>query len=100
MAKARRAKKSKISKKLLIVPLMLVGVGAGALGVKAIPETTNIPAIVGSEVKTYEVNDFFKDAFTQNETKYLPIVYTHPYIAEEHITKTDIENELKKSGLN
>lgn len=99
MAKARRAKKSKISKKLLIVPLMLVGVGAGALGIKAIPETTNIPAIVGSEVKTYEVNDFFKDAFTQNETKYLPIVYTHPYIAEEHITKTDIENELKKSGL-
>ena len=99
MAKARRAKKSKMSKKLLIVPLLIAGVGVGALGIKAKPEILNIPAITGSEVKTYEINDFFNDAFTQDETKYLPIVYTHPYIAEEHITKTDVENELKKSGL-
>lgn len=99
MAKARRAKKSKVSKKLLIVPLLLAGVSAGALKIGTKTELINLPTSIGNEVNTYETNEFFRDAFTQNDTKYLPIVYTHPYVDGERVTKTDIENELKKSGL-
>lgn len=95
MAKARRAKKSKAPKKLLIVPVVLMGAWAVTLGMNAKVDKIDFKASLGSEVRTYEASDFVKDVFTQNDIKYLPIVYKDPY---EQITKADIEEEFRKAG--
>ena len=78
MAKARRAKKSKVPKKLLIVPILLMGACGAAFGVNS-EFKTRIGTTLESNVKSYDANDFVSDAFTQNDTKYLPIVYNDPY---------------------
>lgn len=93
--KARRAKKSEMPKKLLIVPGLLIGMSASALGISSNINTRNIGSI-GTEVDMYNASDFVKDVFTKSDTKYLPIKYDDPY---EQISRADIEREFNAAGM-
>lgn len=47
-------------------------------------------------IEAYNVNDFVKDKFTEDEVKYLPIKYDDTY---EKITVSDIEREFAARGI-
>lgn len=95
MAKARRAKKSKIPKKLLILPAIVIGAGAMTVGLN--PNIGKDTAkIIGSNVADYEACDFVKDIFTQGNTKYLPIRLDDH---EDRLTRQDLINEFNARGL-
>ncbi len=93
--KARRAKKTEMPKKLLLVPATLVVVGASVLGINEYTKTS-IRDTIASEMNRYEINDFSRDIFTQNDTKYLPIIYKD---TDEQITRADIEREFNNRGM-
>ncbi len=93
MAKARRAKKEKFPKKLLLVPVAMIGIVGTTIGL-----TSNNKKIetVGVQVGTPLSGASLNNTFTENNIKYLPIVYSDP---EEVLTKADIEREFKKAGI-
>ncbi len=93
MAKARRAKKSKFPKKLLLVPVALIGIGTT---VATFNNNTIISKSIEAQVETQEASNFVKDIFTEENTKYLPIIYTDPY---EKITRENLEEEFRKAGM-
>jgi len=94
MSKARRAKKSKMSSKILAVMML----GVVSLGIFEIStrEKTNISTILGSALETYEASNFVKDSFTEGSISYLPILYKN---TEERITKADIDKDFSNFGL-
>ena len=94
MAKAKRAKKSKISKKLLILPGVLLTMGATGLLMNANVKTETIGDIE-SKIQTYQ-SSLIRDVFTQENVKYLPIKYNDPY---EQITRADLEREFNSLGI-
>lgn len=94
MAKARRAKKSKMPKKLLLVPVALMGIG---VTVATLNTNTTISKTIGStQVEVQDASNFVKDIFTEESTRYLPIVYTDPY---EKITRDDLDREFRYAGM-
>lgn len=94
MARARRAKKSKMSKKLLTVMLLAI-ISFGIFEVST-NKKTSISTIAGETLGTYDASNFVKDTFTENSGKYLPVVYKNTY---EKITKSDIDNDFKNYGM-
>lgn len=97
MAKARRAKKSKMPKKLLLMLIILILLALSYLGITS-NEKISIFGTLQGEIENYDANDFVKDSFTQGSTKYLPIVYNEPY-EHEKTTRQVIENKIKSMGL-
>lgn len=96
MSKAKRAKKSRRSKKLLFILVLLAIISGIIINFKTEIETS-IASIKGSEIKSYEANDYVKDIFTENDgTRYLPIVYNDP---DEQVSKTDIERKFAQAGI-
>lgn len=95
MAKARRAKKSKMPKKLLIIPGVLIGISSLVL-LSNTNIKTNIIGKVEEKLETYNMSDCVQNVFTENDVRYLPIKYSDPY---EKITKEDIEREFNALGM-
>lgn len=95
MSRARRAKKSKLPKKLLLILILILGISIGIFNYK--PEIeTQIASIIGNKVQSYDANNYVKEIFTENNTKYLPIVYNNK---DEKITKADIITKFSESGI-
>lgn len=95
MAKARRAKKSKMPKKLLIIPSVLIGISSLVI-LSNSSMKTNIIGNVEEKLETYNRGECIQDIFTENGVKYLPIKYGGLY---EQIKKEDLERELNAYGM-
>lgn len=93
--KAKRAKKSEMPKKLLLVPVTLAVVGASAFGMNEYTRF-NTTENMTSQIDKYELNDFSNEIFTTQDTRYLPIIYKD---TDEVITKEDIIREFNKRGI-
>lgn len=96
MARARRAKKSKMSKKILLSALIVTALGTTGLAINKGMGTDIIAALKGDKTD-YEASNFVKNIFTQDNTRYLPIIYIDAY---EQVSKQDVENDFRNRGLN
>ena len=95
MSKAKRAKSSSLSIKLLIVATLVIS----SVGVflKFKPEITmTIASLTGSKINGYEASELVDGTFTQGTTKYVPIILKRTL---ERVSKTDVENDFKNAGL-
>lgn len=95
MAKAKRAKKMKMSRKILLSTLVITALGTTGLAINKGAGTEIIGALKG-EKASYEAKDFVKDIFTQDNAKYIPIIYMDAY---EQATKQDVENDFRNRGI-
>lgn len=96
MSRARRAKQSKMPKKMLLTLALVTGV-TGTLAVSGTRINKSNIETLQSKVNTYEANEFVKEIFTTEDgTRYLPIVYEDAY---DRITKSEIENKFKAAGI-
>lgn len=99
MSKAKRAKESKLPKKLgitLILLIITIGILLTYINFRPNIETT-VASLIGTEVKGYKASDYVKDTFTQNDMKYLPIKIDSTY---KTISRSDIEEDFRNAGLN
>lgn len=99
MSRAKRAKKSKLPKKILLIILLLSAIIIGIMNFR--PEIEkSVASIIGGNVESYDANDYLKDVFTEtngtNKTLYLPIVYSDTY---EQVTKSDIQAKFAAAGI-
>lgn len=96
MSRARRAKQSKMPKKILLTLALITGV-TGTLAVNGTKINKSSMETLRSKVNTYEANEFVKEIFTAEDgTRYLPIVYQDAY---DQITKSEIESKFKVAGI-
>jgi len=95
MSKARRAKESNYPRKILFAVLLLIILISAILALN--PEVqTAITNIYGINLNEYDAGNYVKDAFTQNSTKYLPIVIGS---TSEIVPKQQVVGEMYNSGL-
>ena len=95
MSKARRAKESNYPRKILFAILLLIILISAILALN--PEVqTAITNIYGINLNEYDAGNYVKDAFTQNSTKYLPIVIGS---TSEIVPKQQVVGEMYNSGL-
>ncbi|MDE5830901.1 MAG: hypothetical protein K2H53_04540 [Clostridia bacterium] len=96
MFRARRAIKKKLPiKKIVLLLILIIGIAVGVLSYN--PQIrTELASIIGGSTQSYDINDYIKAAYTEGNTRYLPIYYNNH---KERITAADIRNNFAAKGI-